>query len=83
MPIHLTIKNENRPNPRTASLIAPVVVAGETTCFVIGNKGSAGVKNLVKKGLFLSFFFFFFFFFFRDSSVIFSAKIRKKNRCRI
>ena len=28
-----------------------VVVAGEPICFVVENKGSAGVKNLVKRGL--------------------------------
>ena len=66
---HLTIKNENRPNPRT---VMPkkilMIVAGDMICFVVGNKlGSAGVNNLVNRGLWsrltgnkLLFFFFFF-----------------------
>ena len=43
MSIHLTIKSKNRPNLRTAMLkknLFLVVVAGETTCFMVGNKGS-------------------------------------------
>ena len=57
MPIHLTIKNENRPNPRTMThkkkgplFLGVVVVAGEMI-FVVGDKGSPGVKNLLKRGL--------------------------------
>ena len=46
MSIHLTIKNENRPNSRTATPV--VVVAGETIRFVVENKSSAEVKNLVE-----------------------------------
>ena len=44
--------NENRPNPRTATPESLVIVAGDMICFVVGNKlGSAGVNNLVKRGL--------------------------------
>ena len=45
MPTHLTIKNENRPNPRTATPFSfLMIVAGDMICFVVGNKDSAGVK---------------------------------------
>ena len=57
MSTHLTIKNENRPNPRTMmpqkkTLFSVNIIAGDMICFVVGNKpGSAGVNNLVKRGL--------------------------------
>ena len=42
------IKNENRPNPRTAtSEKKGPFLSGDGSC---GNKASDGVKNLVKKG---------------------------------
>ena len=50
MSIHLTIKNEDCPNREPAT---PVFLSGGSSwgfCFVVGNKGSAGVKKLSKKG---------------------------------
>ena len=45
----MTIKNNNRPNPRIAmpkkkTFFSLVIVAGDIICFVVGNKGSAEVK---------------------------------------
>ena len=50
MSIYLTIKNKKHRNPRTTmpkkkALFSLVEEAGETICFVVENKGSAGVKN--------------------------------------
>ena len=54
MSTHLTIKNKNHPNQRTGmpkkTVFSLVIVAGDMICFVVGNKGLAAVKNLVKKG---------------------------------
>ena len=55
----LAIKNENRSNPRTATpekkkaLFFLVIMAGDMThvCLVVGKKGLAGVRKLVKRGL--------------------------------
>ena len=44
MPTHLTIKNENRPNPRKA-LFFLVLEAGDMICFVVKS------ENLMKRGL--------------------------------
>ena len=52
MPTHLTIKNENRPNPRTATPFSfLIIVAGDMICFVVGNKDSAGVKISEKESV--------------------------------
>ena len=63
MSIHLTIKNKNRPNPRTATpekKTGPFLPGGSGWeqiffffffFFVVENKDSAGVKNLVKRDL--------------------------------
>ena len=48
MSIHLTIKNKNCSNPRTAM---PEIVAGDMIRLVVGKKCLVGVRNLVKKGL--------------------------------
>ena len=47
MSTHLTIKNENRPNPRTATSVREkgVLVAGDMICFVVKS------ENLMKRGL--------------------------------
>ena len=37
--------------PEKKAFLPDSTVARETICFVVGNKGSAGVKNLVKRGL--------------------------------
>ena len=56
MSTHLTIKNGNRPNTKTPThntkrfAFSRWIVAGNMICFVLGNKGSAGVKNLSEKG---------------------------------
>ena len=45
MSTHLTIKNENRPNPRSATvLFSLVLVAGDMICFVVKS------ENLMKSG---------------------------------
>ena len=53
MAAHLTIKNENRPNPRTATpAFSLVIVVGDMIWgYKQKNKGSAGVKMSVKRGL--------------------------------
>ena len=54
MSTQLTITNKNRPNTRTTTpeKKGPVLYGDSSwEYFVSGNKGSAGVKNLVKMGL--------------------------------
>ena len=48
MSIHLTIKNEKRPNPRTA-IPGGGGKLGETICFMFGNKGLGWGEKLSEK----------------------------------
>ena len=49
MSTHLTIKNKNHPNPRTAAPMSKLKLSGGSSwlgiCFVVRNKGSAASRG--------------------------------------